>query len=183
MLAPSQNWPESLITVPAVLERKMKRVGILGVDLRAEGVIKALFKAAPDAQVFLSPGNSEAAQNAAREYPCWTLDNHQAVVDEADIIFINTAPAALPALAGSIALRPSHTLISLVPGVQISELRQRFTHFDCARALLAPVNDAGHSVVILTAGRQDITPLSALFGSVNLLSRESEFNVAETALR
>lgn len=56
----------------------MKRIGILGDDMLTEKLVSGLFQAVPDAQVFLSPGNSERAQRLAREYPCWTLDNHQA---------------------------------------------------------------------------------------------------------
>ncbi|WP_047606255.1 NAD(P)-binding domain-containing protein [Rahnella aquatilis] len=67
----------------------MKRIGILGIDALAEKWVRGLLQAVPDAQVFLSPGNSERAQRLAREFPCWTLDNHQAVIDEVDIIIIS----------------------------------------------------------------------------------------------
>ncbi|MFP8579721.1 hypothetical protein ACLH17_25070 [Klebsiella pasteurii] len=62
----------------------MKRTGVLGVDALSEKLIAGFFQAETGAQVFLSPANSERAQRLAREFPCWTLDNHQAVLDEAD---------------------------------------------------------------------------------------------------
>ncbi|CAI0788547.1 TPA: NAD(P)-binding domain-containing protein [Serratia fonticola] len=73
----------------------MKRIGILGVDAVNEELIRGLFQAAPDALVFLWPGNSERAQKLAREFPCWTMDNQQSVIDEADIIIISVANDAL----------------------------------------------------------------------------------------
>ncbi len=73
----------------------MKRIGILGVDAVNEELIRGLFQAAPGALVFLWPGNSERAQKLAREFPCWTMDNQQSVIDEADIIIISVANDAL----------------------------------------------------------------------------------------
>ena len=96
----------------------MKRIGILGVDALTEKLIRGFFQAAPDAQVFLFPANSERAQRLAREFPCWTQDNHQAVIDEVDVIIISVAPDTLNELSGSVQLRNSQTLISLVPGIQ-----------------------------------------------------------------
>ncbi|MDS7878147.1 hypothetical protein [Klebsiella pasteurii] len=58
----------------------MKRIGVLGVDALSEKLIAGFFQAETGAQVFLSPANSERAQRLAREFPCWTLDNHQAVL-------------------------------------------------------------------------------------------------------
>lgn len=93
----------------------MKRIGILGVNALSEKMVRGLFQAVPDVQVFLSPGNSERAQKLAREYPCWTLDNHQAVIDEVDVIIIDVYPSDLEELANCVRLRSSQTLVWLVP--------------------------------------------------------------------
>ncbi|MBW5850757.1 MULTISPECIES: NAD(P)-binding domain-containing protein [Yersinia] len=95
----------------------MKRIGILGVDALTKELIRGLFQAIPDAQVFLSPGNSERAQRLAREFPCWTQDNHQAVIDEVDVIIISVDPDTLNELSNGVQLRNSHTLIYLMPGI------------------------------------------------------------------
>lgn len=92
----------------------MKRIGILGVNAVTEELVRGLFQAIPDAQVFLWPGNSERAQNLAREYPCWTMGNQQSVIDEADVIIISVANDALNELLNCAQWRSSKTLISLV---------------------------------------------------------------------
>lgn len=70
----------------------MKRTGVLGVDALSEKLTAGFFQAETGAQVFLFPANSERAQWLAREFPCWTLDNHQAVLDEADEKFSACLP-------------------------------------------------------------------------------------------
>lgn len=158
----------------------MKRMGILGVNTHTESLIRELFKAIPDAQIFLSPGSSESAQILAREFPCWTLDSHQALVDEVDIIFINADRNALHELSRSLTLHRSHTLISLAVGVQVSELQHMFNHSDCARLILAIVNDSNKPNVILTTVGEETERLFSLLGPVSMLSQESDFNLVET---
>lgn len=160
----------------------MKRIGFLGVDTLTESLVKLLFKAVPDTQIFISPGSGEPAQKLAKEYPCWTQDSHQAVVDEAGIFFINIDRHALNRLSSGIKLAPGKTLISLVPGVQIRELQEMFNHANCVRFLFVNVNDSSKAVVILTAATAQITDLFSLLGSVSVLSRESDFNMIEKNL-
>lgn len=157
----------------------MKRIGIVEVDTRTELLVRVIFKAMPDAQVFLSIGSGETAQRLAREYPCWTLDSHQAVVDEADIIFTNTNRHALVELARCIRLRRTQTLISLAAGIQLRELQQLFNHADCVRLLLATVNESGEPTAILTTVNEEIINLFSLSGSVSMISNESDFNMIE----
>jgi len=77
----------------------MQRIGILGIDAVTEELIRGLFQAVPDVQVFIWPGNSERAQKLAQEFPCWTMGNQQSVIDEADVIIISVANDALTELS------------------------------------------------------------------------------------
>ncbi|WLI75897.1 NAD(P)-binding domain-containing protein [Kosakonia sp. H02] len=109
----------------------MAKIGILDVDALTETLLRGLLHAIPDLEVFISPGHCERAQTLAREFPCWTMDTNQEVVDEADIIIISVAADTLDNLAESVQLRSSQTLISLIPGIQIQTLREKFKHSQC----------------------------------------------------
>lgn len=88
----------------------MKRTGILEVDALTEKLVRGLFLAAPDAQVFLVPGNNERARNLAGEYPCWTLDTYQDVIDEADVIVTGGERHALHGIARQVQLHSTQPL-------------------------------------------------------------------------
>ena len=154
----------------------MKRIGILGVDALTEKLIAGFFQAVPDAQVFLSPANSERAQSLAREFPCWTLDNPQAVIDEVDIIIISVAPDTLSELSGGVKLRNSQILISLVPGIPPLTLRDMFQHPDCVRLQLAYSDGINKSAVILTSTDEEIQSLFSPLGPLIVLAEESGFD-------
>lgn len=154
----------------------MKRIGVLGVDALSEKLIAGFFQAETGAQVFLSSANSERAQRLARKFPCWTLDNHQAVIDEADVIIISVNPDTLNELARGVRLRDSHTLISLVPGIQSRTLREIFQPANCVRLRLAYSDGINQSAVILTAADEEIQRLFASLGPLLVAADESDFD-------
>jgi pyrroline-5-carboxylate reductase len=104
----------------------MKRTGILGLDALTEALVRDLFLADPDAQVFLSPGTGERAQRLSQEFPCWTLDDPQALVNEVDVLIISSDAASRPELYARVQLRRALNLVSLVPEVSSQALRKRF---------------------------------------------------------
>lgn len=154
----------------------MKRIGILGVDTLTEKLIRELLQAEPEIQMFLSPGNSELAQTLARELPCWTMDNHQAVINEVDVIIISVSAATLKEISNCVQLHPSQTLVSLVPGIQSLTLRHLFRHPDCVRLKLAYSDRITKSAVILTSADNDIQRLFSPIGPVFVLAEESDFD-------
>lgn len=104
----------------------MKRTGILGLDALTEALVRDLFLADPNAQVFLSPGTGERAQRLSQEFPCWTLDDPQALVDEVEVLIVCLDAAALTEICARVQLPRTLTLVSLVPGVSSQALRKRF---------------------------------------------------------
>lgn len=108
----------------------MKRTGILGVDALTDVLVRDLFRTTPDAQVFLSPGSGERVQRLSQEFPCWTLDDPQALVDEVEVLIISLDADALAELCARVQLRRGLTLVSLVPGVSSQALRKRFRQVD-----------------------------------------------------
>ena len=104
----------------------MKRTGILGLDALTEALVRDLFLADPDAQVFIFPGTGERAQRLSQEFPCWTLDDPQALVDEVEVLIVCLDAAALTEICARVQLPRTLTLVSLVPGVSSQALRKRF---------------------------------------------------------
>lgn len=104
----------------------MKRTGILGVDALTDALVRDLFRTTPDAQVFLSPASGERVQRLSQEFPCWTLDDPQALVDEVEVLIVCLDAAALTEICARVQLPRTLTLVSLVPGVSSQALRKRF---------------------------------------------------------
>lgn len=99
-------------------------------DALTDVLVRDLFRTTPDAQVFLSPGSGERVQRLSQEFPCWTLDDPQALVDEVEVLIISLDADALAELCARVQLRRGLTLVSLVPGVSSQALRKRFRQVD-----------------------------------------------------
>lgn len=84
----------------------VKRIGILGITDLTEILLAGLFRLAPDAHVFLLADSLHRAEDLARQFPCWILDNDRAVIDEADMILVSAAEHSQE----STAYRPSQTV-------------------------------------------------------------------------
>lgn len=160
----------------------MKRVGILDVDGLTEKLVRGIFLALPEAQVFLVSGNNERARRLERELPCWTLDNYQDVIDEVDVIITGVDQHALNAIARQVQLRSSQTLVSLVPEIHTQSLRDLFRHADCVRLLLTCAAEINKSNLILTAADEEIQGLFSLLGQLTVLPNDSDFDLATVSL-
>ncbi|MEE4407343.1 MULTISPECIES: NAD(P)-binding domain-containing protein [unclassified Serratia (in: enterobacteria)] len=160
----------------------MKRVGILDVDELTEKLVRGIFLAVPEAQVFLVSGNNERARRLERALPCWTLDHYQDVVDEADVIITGVDCHAMNEIANQVQLRSSQTLVSLVPGVNSQRLRDLFGHADCVRLMLTFAAEINQSNVILTAADKEVQDLFSRLGQLTVLPDESDFDLATVSL-
>ncbi|MGB8663259.1 MAG: NAD(P)-binding domain-containing protein, partial [Serratia inhibens] len=160
----------------------MKRVGILDVDELTEKLVRGIFLAVPEAQVFLVSGNNERARRLEREFPCWTLDHYQDVVNEADVIITGVGCHTMNEIANQVQLRSSQTLVSLVPGVHSQSLQDLFRHADCVRLMLTFAAEINRSNVILTAADKEIQDLFSRLGQLTVLPDESDFDLATVSL-
>lgn len=89
----------------------MKRIGLLGMDERAEMILAEFFSLDPDAQVFLSREDSQRANPMAIRFPCWLLDDDRSVIDEADIILVHSASRGRNAQQETMRYRPTQLVI------------------------------------------------------------------------
>lgn len=160
----------------------MKRIGILEVDALTEKLVRGLFLAAPDAQVFLVSGNNERARKLGREFPCWTLDSYQDVINETDVIITGVDRHALDEMANQVQLRSAQTLVSLVPGLPSQSLRKLFRHTDCVRLMFSFAAEINKSSVILTGADQEVQRLFSLLGPLTVLPDEPDFDLATVSL-
>ena len=160
----------------------MQRIGILNVDAFTEKLVRGLFCAVPDSQVFLFCANNERARKLAVDLPCWTPDSYQNVVDEVDVILIGGDSDSLHDIAPQVRLRGTQTLVSLVPGISIQHLRDVFGHADCVRLMLTFAAEMNKSTVILTAAENPIQQLFAQVGELMVFTNESEFELATVSM-
>lgn len=89
----------------------VKRIGILGITDLTETLLAGLFRLAPDAHVFLLADSLHRAEDLARQFPCWILDNDRAVIDEADMILVSATASTAEPSQESTAYRPSQTVV------------------------------------------------------------------------
>ncbi len=140
-----------------------------------------MFLAAPDAQVFLVSGNNERTRKLGREFPCWTLDSYQDVINETDVIITGVDRHALDEIANQVQLRSAQTLVSL-PGLPSQSLRKLFRHTDCIRLMFSFAAEINKSSVLLTGADQEVQRLFSLLGPLTLLPDELDFDLATVSL-
>lgn len=160
----------------------MKRIGILDVDALTEKLVRGLFRAVPDSQIFLFCGNNERARKLSIDLPCWTPDSYQDVVDEVDVIILGGEYHSLRKIAPQVQLRCPQTLISLVPATSTQKLRDLFGHTDCVRLMLAFAAEINQSSVLLTAADNGIQDLFNRLGQLTVFTDESEFDLATVSM-
>jgi pyrroline-5-carboxylate reductase len=119
----------------------MERLGFIGVGALALYTIKGLRLGGYSEPILLSPRNQENADFLAKNHNCVIQSNNQAVVDNSDYIVISTRPADCLETLSQLEFKPGQVLLSVVAGLQISELRTIVDdQIDIVRAM--PVSSA-----------------------------------------
>lgn len=86
----------------------MTRIGILGINDQVDTFLSTLFRLDPHAYVFLTSEDPERTNFLARKFPCWILDDDQAVINEADIIIVMTGITSAKTVQEKRVYRKSH---------------------------------------------------------------------------
>ena len=118
----------------------IQSLGFIGVGDLAEYTITGLRRGGYDGQILLSPRNRDMSQRLASEWRCDVKDSNQAVVDNCQYVVLSTRPADCIKALSELDLGNQHTLISVVAGVEISQLREAANNIEIVRAM--PVNSA-----------------------------------------
>ncbi len=119
---------------------EIRTLGFVGVGDLAEYTITGLRRGGFQGRILLSPRNRDMSQKLAVAWQCEVKDSNQAVLDDCQHVVLSTRPAdCLDALA-ELQFSEQHLLISVVAGIDISQLHEVAGDIDIVRAM--PVNCA-----------------------------------------
>ncbi len=101
----------------------MKTIGFIGVGELALYTIKGLRRGGYAEPILLSPRNVDIARHLQREFDCRVQADNQAVVDNADFVFIATRPEHCIDVLSALEFKPGRVLVSVVAGIETEKLR------------------------------------------------------------
>jgi len=102
----------------------MKNIGFIGVGDLALYTIRGVRRGGYQNSIRLSPRNRDKAALLAAQYNCEVQADNQSVVDNSDCVVIATRPADCLQTLAELEFRPGQLLLSVVAGIEISELRK-----------------------------------------------------------
>lgn len=159
----------------------MHTLGILGVGELTEKVVRGLRRSGYAGQIYLSPRNAQQARTLAAECDCQVMQSNQAVVDNAQLVFLGVRPEAVDQVAREVCFKSGQGLLSLVAGVSLERLVRAFPGARCLRVMLSYAVQFNQSTVVLcpqdTASEAVLTPL----GNLVVLEDENAFELATVA--
>lgn len=101
----------------------MQTIGFIGTGALALYTIKGVRGGGYRGPILLSPRNREKAEHLAINYDCEVQPDNQSVVANSDYIVIATRPADCLETLSSLEFKANQTLISVVAGIEIEQLR------------------------------------------------------------
>ena len=128
----------------------MKNIGFIGVGELALYTIRGVRRGGYEGVIRLSPRNHDKAALLAAQHNCEVQVDNQSVVDNSDCVVIATRPADCLQTLTELEFRPGQLLISVVAGVEISELRKVIpARLDVVRAMPVSSAEAGASPTLI----------------------------------
>ncbi|TCG01042.1 hypothetical protein BZM26_09800 [Paraburkholderia strydomiana] len=156
------------------------KLGVLGVGDLADKIVRGLLRHNELAaeNVLLSPRNARKAEVLVRDFGCTVLSSNQQVVDDADLLLISVRPDQLWDLSRQIRLGGRRTIISVVAGISVSDLRQLFGHHDFVRSMLSYASEICQSTVAVFPRHVRVEALLSKLGNLVTFDVEHEFELA-----
>jgi pyrroline-5-carboxylate reductase len=128
----------------------MNTIGFIGVGELALYTIRGVRRGGFSGSILLSPRNRDKAALLAEQYNCEVQSDNQAVVDNSDCVVIATRPADCLSTLVTLAIRPNQLLISVVAGIEVSELRNAVPEgIEIVRAMPVSSAEAGASPTLI----------------------------------
>ncbi len=156
-------------------------IGILGVGELTEKVVIGLRRSGFTGRVLLAPRNRERAEQLASSWACEVMASNQAVVEAAQLLVLGVRPEGVEQLAHEVRFKPRQTLVSLVAGLTLGELKGHFPHAHLVRAMLSYAAQINQSTVVITPGGQPHESVLGALGSLVVLDDEQAFELATVA--
>ena len=101
----------------------MQTIGFIGVGALADYTIRGVRRGGYTGPILLSPRNRDKAEQLASSYDCIIEPDNQSVVSKSDHVVIATRPADCLETLAKLEFNPDQTLISVVAGIEIEQLR------------------------------------------------------------
>jgi pyrroline-5-carboxylate reductase len=128
----------------------MKSIGFIGVGELALYTIRGVRRGGYENSIRLSPRNHDKAAQLAAQHNCEVQADNQSVVDNSDCVVIATCPADCLQTLAELEFRPGQLLLSVVAGIEISELRKVIpARLDVVRAMPVSSAEAGASPTLI----------------------------------
>ena len=128
----------------------MKSIGFIGVGELALYTIRGVRRGGYADSIHLSPRNHDKAAQLAAQHNCEVQADNQSVVDNSDCVVIATRPVDCLQTLAELEFRPGQLLLSVVAGIEISELRKVIpARLDIVRAMPVSSAEAGASPTLI----------------------------------
>jgi len=155
------------------------RIGFIGSGHLASYTIAGLRRAGDERGIVLSPRNAEKAAQLAIDYNCQVASSNQALVDVCDIVILAVRPPDAMAVLSELRFRPQQTLVSVVAGIEESQLRDTISaDVSICRSLIVSSAAYNQGAISLYPNHHQVADLLAPLGEVVILDTEKEFDLS-----
>ncbi len=154
----------------------MKTIGFIGTGELALYTIKGLRRGGYAEPIVLSPRNADIARRLHREFDCHIQADNQAVVDNADLVFIATRPEHCIEALTALEFKPGRVLVSVVAGIETEQLRKALpSGVEIVRAMPVSSAEAGSSPTLIYPDNASVGELFDYCGSSIPVDNEAYF--------
>ena len=155
----------------------MQTIGFIGVGALALYTIKGVRSGGYQGPILLSPRNREIAEHLAINYDCEVQPDNQSVVANSDYIVIATRPADCLETLGSLEFNSNQTLISVVAGIEIEQLRSAVpVELEIVRAMPVSSAEAKASPTLIYPENTFVSEFFNCCGTAVVTDKEAYFN-------
>lgn len=155
----------------------MQTIGFIGVGALADYTIKGVRGGGYQGPILLSPRNREKAAQLAINYHCEVQPDNQSVVSNSDYIVIATRPADCLETLGSLEFNPNQTLISVVAGIEVEQLRSAVpAELEIVRAMPVSSAEVKASPTLIYPGNNFASEFFNYCGTSIVTKNEAYFN-------
>lgn len=156
-------------------------LGVIGVGRLAHFVVTGLRRAGDRRPILLSPRNAAVAAALVAGQACNLCADNQLVVDRAATVIFATPPGDCLAAVAALRWRQGQTLLSMVAGVNHSQLAEAAPGARVVRAIPAPSSEACADVIPVFPRDAEVRALLSGLGTVIEFSDESSFQAVAAA--
>lgn len=155
-------------------------LGILGVGHLASYTVRGLRHAGDTRHIILSPRGAKVAKELADTCNCEIAPDNQTVIDQSDLLLLAVRPDALADLIGELKFKPNQTVISVLAGITLEQLRSypELQQCEMVRALPSTSAEVCSGPIPLYPENPVAEALFDRIGTVVQLESEKLFDVA-----